>query len=128
MAIPVDPGVLWTLAVSLVSTLSTNVSMDTKEKRFKAVFGVKHDICVRLWTLCLPLLPEGVRPVHLLWALYFLKQYNTECVNAAFANCDEKTFRTWCWVVIDVLAGLELVSSNSLALSIAVSHFALFIF
>jgi hypothetical protein len=123
MAILVDSSVFWTLAVSLVSTLSPNVCMATKEKRFRAMFGVKNDICGKLWTLCLPLLPEGVSPVHLLWALYFLKHYNTECVNAAFAKCDEKTFRKWCWIVIEALAGLELVSLESSALFIAVCHF-----
>jgi hypothetical protein len=83
--------------------------MATKQ-RVKKIFGVKADICAKLWTLCLPLLPQSVSPVHLLWALYFLKQYSTEEVNASFAKCDEKMFRKWCWTIIHILAMLELVS------------------
>jgi hypothetical protein len=48
-------------------------------------------------------------PVHLLWALMFLKQYNKEEVNASMAGCDEKTFRLWSWLVIRVIADLDML-------------------
>jgi hypothetical protein len=51
-------------------------------------------------------------PVHLLWALMFLKQYNTEEVTASMAGCDKKTFRLWCWLVVRVLADMELVCTQ----------------
>jgi hypothetical protein len=113
MPMPIEPAVFWTFAATLVATLSANISIKTKERRFKEFFGINAEICAKLWTLCLPLLPESASPVHLLWALYFLKQYNTEGVSASFANCDEKTFRKWCWIMIDILAMLELVSLHS---------------
>ena len=34
-----------------------------------------------------------IMPVHLLWALLFLKVYSTEEVNAGRVKTDEKTFR-----------------------------------
>jgi hypothetical protein len=129
MTVPIiDPAVFWTLATSLVDTLSGKISVKTKERRFKKIFGVNANICAKLWKLCVPLLPPSTRPVHLLWALYFLKQYSMEEVNAAFAKCDEKTFRKWCWIVVDTLATLDLVCpSLSLPLSMAISHFSLFL-
>ena len=77
---PIEPAVFWTFAATLVATLSANIAIKTKERRFKEFFGTNVEICAKLWTLCLPLLPESASPVHLLWALYFLKQYNTEGV------------------------------------------------
>jgi hypothetical protein len=124
MTVPIIyPAVFWTLATSLVYTLSGKISVKTKERRFKKIFGVNANICAKLWKLCVPLLPPSTRPVHLLWALYFLKQYSMEEVNAAFAKCDEKTFRKWCWIVIDTLATLDLVRPSLLPLSIAISTF-----
>jgi len=107
--LPIEPAVFWTLAATLVATLSANISTKTKERRYKEFFGISAENCARLWTLCLPLLPESASPVHLLWALYFLKKYSTEGVNASFAKCDEKTFRKWCWTMIGILAMLDLV-------------------
>ena len=111
MPMPVEPALFWTLAATLVGTLSSTsvLSSKTKERRFKEHFGIKAEMCAILWGLCLPFLPVDASPIHLLWTLYFLKHYNTECVNAAFVKCDEKTFRKWCWIMIGVLSSLELV-------------------
>jgi hypothetical protein len=110
--LPVEPALFWTLAATLVAAIPTTgvLSLKTKERRFKEHFGIKPEMCASLWALCLPFLPVDASPMHLLWTLYFLKQYNTECVNAAFSNCDEKTFRKWCWIMIGVLSSLDLVS------------------
>jgi hypothetical protein len=86
MLMPIEPALFWTLAATLVAILSTTISIKMKERRFKENFGINAEICDKLWVLCLPLLPESASPVHLLWALYFLKQYNTEGVNASFAK------------------------------------------
>jgi hypothetical protein len=104
---------LWALAATLATNLSTQISEKTKERRFRELFGINAEICAKLWLLCLPLLPESASPVHLLWALYFLRQYSIEGINASFAKCDEKTFRKWCWIMIGVLASLELVCLHS---------------
>jgi hypothetical protein len=36
----------------------------------------------------------SMKPIYLLWALLFLKCYNTNTRNAAIARVDEKTFAT----------------------------------
>ena len=73
------------------------------ERRFRAMFGVTPHICSILWNMSLPILPRGLKPIHLLWALFVLKVYATEHVNCFFAGCSEKTFRKWCWTMIEVL-------------------------
>jgi hypothetical protein len=49
MPLPVEPAVFWTLAATLVNTLSTNISTATKQRRYKKISGVKADICAKLW-------------------------------------------------------------------------------
>jgi hypothetical protein len=108
--VEVDALVFETLASAIMASLAITVSLPTKERRFRACFGTTARICSQLWSLCSHILiAEGAMPVHLLWALMFLKQYNTEEVNASMAGCDEKTFRHWCWLVINILADMELV-------------------
>lgn len=52
-------------------------------------------------------LPTKPNPVHFLWALLFLKGYDTTAKNAAMADCDEKTFRKWCWFYVEAIADLD---------------------
>jgi hypothetical protein len=110
----VGSEVFTTLAATLVpsSFAPDRSSARTKARRYKALFGVSAATCSRLWALVKPSLPSSAGPRHLLWTLYFLKQYGHEEVNAAFCQCDEKTFRKWSWMVMQVLADLELVSES----------------
>jgi hypothetical protein len=107
-----DATVFAAIAESLVQNLQGRASEKTRQRRFKKIFGVGPETCSRLWALILPLVPPTSNPVHLLWSLFFLKQYGLEKVNAAFARCNEKTYRKWCWIVIKALSELELVSSE----------------
>ena len=46
-------------------------------------------------------------PIHLFWALNFLKNYETESVCASkFGGVDEKTLRKWVWIYIKGIASL----------------------
>lgn len=81
-------------------------------RRFKSFFGVSPNICAMCWNMIKDELPDSYQEVHLLWALYFLKCYNTESVNHAVAGCDEKTFRTKVWTVVERLAFMKVVCVN----------------
>jgi hypothetical protein len=100
----------WSVAETLVPSMKADTAHATKVRRFRVLFGVSSPICCRLWHLVKSSLPNGASPRHLLWTLYFLRQYSDQEVNSAFAKCDEKTFRKWCWIVIKALADLDLVS------------------
>lgn len=83
--------------------------------RFKAFFGVSPSICAMAWQHLKTSLPTDYNEMHLLWALLFLKCYNTESVNCSIAGCDEKTFRKRIWVVIEMLAFIKVVKYSFLS-------------
>ena len=129
----IDPKVFWLLGATLSGNLSDQVSETSRLRRFRKIFGISAVTCSQVWKLCVPELPQGAGPLHLLWTLYFLKQYGVEEVNSAFAQCDEKTFRKWCWIMIQALAELELVRKSacyycSFTMSFLTTCFFYFIF
>ena len=83
-------------------------------RRFKSHFGVAPDVVACTWELLIEskfvrqrlpgLAPPN--PVHLLWALMFLKRYDTMDVLAAALDIDEDTLRKWAFFYLE--AGAEL--------------------
>lgn len=78
-------------------------------RRYRTFYGITPNVFAELWKL-IPEKPPGSEPKHLLWSLFFLKNYNKEHVNAAIMNVDEKTFRLWTWRFVTLLADLDVVS------------------
>lgn len=110
----VEASVFKTLAANLAPTLlRSDNALTTRKRRFKVLFGVSPVICAKVWTALIPSLPASASPLHLLWTLYFLKQYGKEEVNASFAQTTEKTYRKWCWTIIQKIAELQLVSQKT---------------
>lgn len=97
----------WSQGLSYANR-STSLSSLTGIRVFKSFYGIAPEVCSKLWRL-LADKPSNSEPKYLLWALFFLKRYNTEHVNAALVKCDEKTFRKWIWIFIKLLSSLELV-------------------
>jgi len=87
-------------------------------RRYREFFGCTPFLCSLLWEMLLDqgLIVVGTHPIHLLWALLFLKQYNTEAVNAGICYCDEKTYRNWIWAFVDAISELNLVSDDHVCL------------
>jgi hypothetical protein len=81
---------------------------------WKALFGCSPTICQRIWgTLILQGLKlQKAEPVHLLRLLFFLKTYGTETVCSAFLNCDEKTFRSHLWPLLEAVSNMRVVSKT----------------
>jgi len=77
--------------------------------------GVSAETILFLWFLVSRVeLPFELQPNHLLWTLYFLKQYPTCELAANHWNCDVKTFRLYIWRVISILFNyLEVISLES---------------
>ena len=90
----------------------------TTNWRFKAAFGISPLMCRQLWELIGQIadqsLSSNARPKHLLWALMFLRQYNTTEINCAMSGADEKTFRKWSWTFIHLISKLDLVSNTTI--------------
>ena len=84
-----------------------------KHRTFSAYFNLQCHQIARLWNkLChsMPHEMSEMKPVHLLYALHFMKLYQTSDVNSAFAGLDAKTVRKYTWKMIDILADVDWVS------------------
>ena len=76
-------------------------------RKFRAFFGVSVSIAADVWAV-LPYRAYG-EVKYLLWALMFLKIYETEQIHATLAGCDEKSFRKWSKTYIYLLADISTV-------------------
>lgn len=108
------------LAIGMkIARRSRVVALATQEARFKSHFGTQPRICSDVWTRINPAasMPTGAKPVHLLWALMFLKLYSSESVLCTLASAgeavDEKTLRKWVWMFVPAIADItnDVVSS-----------------
>ena len=73
-------------------------------------FGAMPVVCCLLWNRIDPYvtMPDGVHKKHLLWALYFLKVYDTEENSAqSIGGVDKQTFRVWSFRFVEAMSYLE---------------------
>ncbi len=89
---------------------SRSTSERIRRERFNSCFGVNPIIVSVVWSMLIDnelCSPSSPKPVHLLWALLFLKLYDSTPKLAALAGCDEKTFRKWSWFYVGAIASLD---------------------
>ena len=79
-----------------------NGSRVVAENRFRAMFGISNIVCSIIWHNVQH--PHDGQPVHLLYALMLLKMYETEHIYHALTGVDEKTFRKWAWIYVEIIA------------------------
>ena len=85
----------------------------TFDNRFRTFFGVSPKVVENIWNRLDPFrtiepIHSGVKPMHLLWALLFMKVYAEESIHAGLVGgVDEKTFRKWVWVFVQEISYLE---------------------
>lgn len=77
-------------------------------RRFRSFFGLSSNICEKVWSMLD--IPNSSEPKHLLWCLLFLKQYNVEEINRGITGADEKTYRKWVWIFVNLIADLNIVN------------------
>ena len=84
-------------AATFVKNLTKKKSETEKLNTYQAHFGVSPEVTSKLWDLINN--NEGkdlkVRPTHLLWALFFLKSYDTEETMSSRIDVSRKTVRKW---------------------------------
>ena len=91
-------------------------SQKTKDRRFRSFFGTSGLVCHKAWELLqasgsLDEYP-GLTWDHFLWSLSFLKCCSTETQLSALYGIDEKTYRKWVWLCVELISLLDVVSSN----------------
>lgn len=97
-----SPRAFWILA-------KENYSVN-EDRTFRSLFGTSPDVCSELWEWCQShrLRPShGMKPIHILWALRFLKSYDTEDVFATWAHTTRKTWRKWVWITLRIIRKLK---------------------
>ena len=99
-----------------LANYAPSTSAKIRRDRFVSFYGVVPLIVAVVWSMLVDVEDhimvcfasvEAVKPVYLLWALLFLKCYNTNIRNAAMAGVDEKTFRNWSWILVEAIANLD---------------------
>jgi hypothetical protein len=91
-------------------------SIDVGMRKFRQLFGASPTTCSYIWGKLenSNSLPTNAHPIHLLYAMLFLKTYGTEELNSALATVTEKTFRKWYKIFVVLIAeDLDEVSSNN---------------
>ena len=102
-------------AMETVFVRLANKHRSTKDKYnhrvYVATYGVSVQVTTKIWHVMKSDIQDnkiarGLRPCHLLWALYLLKQYDSSIVMSNYCECADKTFRKWTWIVVQLLAAL----------------------
>ena len=105
----VDDGVFLKLGMDIIfRRMKRTSSRNLVLRRFREHFGCDPEVVSYLWTSirkkakpCI----SGSRPVHLLWALLFMKVYCIESVMCSLCGgVDEKTFRKWSKIFVIEIA------------------------
>ena len=91
------------------------------DRVFRSSFGASIVVIRKLWKLC-SFLP-GTQPKHMLWALLFMKTYDTGPNISRQVGASEKTVRKFVWdnVIKEIAAhAAELVSGSTYAFFYAI--------
>ena len=99
--------------------MSPDSSFQQKDRFFRAHFGTSWEICGAIWLSLVTFWNsyeysgEGgelvmIKPLHLLWALSFLKNYETDDKSAKFWKKAVKTYRKWTHLLLDELEFLSI--------------------
>ena len=73
---------------------------------FTAHFGAGPKLVLEVWHRIQPK-PEGASGKHLLWAMAFLKMYETEDTAATRFKTTPKTWRKWVWSMLSAIQDLK---------------------
>ena len=85
------------------------VATKKNEELFRGLFGVSTKVCGVLWVeINQP--TTKMEKKHLLWALFFLRHYCGERINAHIFQTSEKTYWKWTWLIVELILELDLVS------------------
>lgn len=79
------------------------------DRSFRAHTGTTPDVCSLIWNRISANEQRSsyMQPVHLLWALHFLKVYSTEDVIVSRLDTTRKTYRKWVWKVLRLICRMK---------------------
>ena len=94
-------------------------SVATEMSEFRGMFGTWWVICAIIWRRmrdhCPSYLVPAAEPVHLLWALAYMKlDISQEVIARAICGVSPKTFAKWAWHFIEGASYLEAATVSAL--------------
>jgi hypothetical protein len=90
--------------------IGKQIQQQNGKQVFNQIYGVTPIVCGVTWYLLKnnTQLNNNIQQVHLLWALYFMKNYNKEEVQRpVFKNFDKKIIRDRMWHIIEKISSLS---------------------
>ena len=107
MKYPVDSSVFFHLGLDLAFRSKEKNQKSNKQSFdvYTLFFGLSPEQTSALWDMID--LPKGYYPIHILWALAFLKLYWTEVQLASLFGVMEKTLWKRVWFVVSAIAKLQ---------------------
>ena len=103
------PDVFVQLALVMLNKKATSY-LNCRE--FRSHFGCNSDVVSKIWKWVMSnktcTLPSSCQPIHLLWALLFMRVYTSEeTMGSMCGGVGEKTFRKWTKLFIFEIEKLE---------------------
>ena len=93
---------------AFVTHREDNFDTQAAKLQFRRAFGVSADLASIVWGVVvlehLHQIDVAVEPIHLLWALLFLKQYLTGLMLKAVTGKTRKTAMKYIWAMVGVMA------------------------
>ena len=78
---------------------------DNFDRDFRSLYGCSPVVCATIWVKCRFNIKKNLLPKHLLWALMFLKLYETERVHITIAGiADRQLFCEKVWPIVEEIA------------------------
>lgn len=112
---------------SLILQRKRTTISKTFDRDFRTLFGCSLIVCGVIWVKCK--FPRWVEPKHLLWALMFLKLYETEKTLATLAGIgDRQKFRETIWSILAKISNLKKSVVSQLFGLLLCNYFSFLIF
>ena len=78
--------------------------------QFRKSFGAYPLTVLHLWNRIEK--KPGLKPIHLLWGLFFLRVYPMEDVLKTILKMDPNTAQKWIWIAVVCIAEADFVSTQ----------------
>ena len=82
------------------------------QSTFSSMYGMTVEQFIILWSIIYQQM--NIDPYfdihHLLWTLYFIKQYSSRDVMSILFRVSNNTLTKWIWYTLQIIADLEIVS------------------
>ena len=124
-----EKKVLQSIGLKVLSQDHLVVSSERLDRLYKSNFGISLSVVFQLWNILVhkALVPDKGRPVHLYWALSYLKLYETETVFSVMFSVSEKTFKKWVLKFVVAISEIDNVRNTRTCTSTCTNLYGFFV-